>query len=300
MGAPNIVGTSTGDVTEGSGAIVSGDLDDSNPFFANDNWSISVAASYGTATINPTTGVWSYDLNDTHPAVVALNLGDTLTDTFTVRLSDSGGSDTQVVTITIHGVPCFSGGTRILTPQGERAVEDLAVGDLVVTRDHGPQPVLWLGSRTVPAEGDLAPIRIAAGVHGNRRDLIVSPQHRIVVAGWEAELHYGRAEVLVAAKHLLDGARVTRLPGGEVTYYHVMFDRHEVIFAEGAATESFFAGGDAAVAMAEVEAELHRIFAGGHGKDQRQTARHVVSRHEAAVLRDGARDRRGAVRPGKG
>ena len=77
MGAPNITGTSTGSVTEGTGAIIGGDLDDSNPWYPTDAWSITVVGTYGTATINPTTGVWSYDLDDSNPAVVALDIGDT-------------------------------------------------------------------------------------------------------------------------------------------------------------------------------------------------------------------------------
>ncbi|MEZ5777175.1 MAG: Hint domain-containing protein [Paracoccaceae bacterium] len=287
MGAPNIVGTSTGTVTEASGAVITGNLDDSNPWFNNDAWSITVSATYGTATINPTTGVWSYDLNDSHPAVVALNLGDTLTDTFTVRITDAGGSDTQVVTITINGAPCFTPGVRIATPGGERPVEELEVGDLVTTRDHGDRPIRWIGQRKVAAVGDLAPIRIAAGALGNRRDLIVSPQHRVLVSGWLAELHFGQPEVLVAAKHLAGGDLIHSVPGGEVIYIHIMFDDHEVIYAEGIATESFFFGGDFARDIAAQEQELRRILDELPGDAAPRTARRCVSAAEAEVLRKG-------------
>lgn len=260
MGAPNITGVTTGAVTEGSGLVISGNLDDSNPWFSNDNWSIISGASYGTATVDPATGVWSYDLDDSHPAVKALDAGDTLTDTFTVRLTDGGGSDTQVVTITITGVPCFTPGTLIDTPAGPRRVETIGIGDLVVTRDRGPQPVRWVGRQTVAARGEMAPVRVAAGTLGNRRDLVVSPQHRMLIGGWQAQLLFGLDEVLVAAAHLVDGDRIRRMPGGMVTYLHLMFDAHELIFAEGAPCESFFAGGDVAAGMAAVHEELGRLF----------------------------------------
>ncbi len=131
------------------------------------------------------TGNWIYDLNDTNPVVAALNTGDTLTDSFTVRLTDAGGTDTQVITITIQGTtpPCFTPGMLIATPQGPRPVERIAPGDLVLTRDHGARAVLWTGMRRIVAEGDLAPIVIAAGMLGNRREIIVAPQHRVCIGG---------------------------------------------------------------------------------------------------------------------
>jgi VCBS repeat-containing protein len=285
MGAPNITGTTTGSVTENSGLIVTGNLDDSNPWYGNDAWSIISAPTYGIATINPTTGVWSYDLNDSNPVVHALDAGDTLTDTFTVRLSDTGGSDTQVVTITIHGAPCFTPGTLIDTPEGKRRVEEIVADDLVTTRDHGPRPVRWAGKRCVVAQGDLAPICIAAGVLGNTRELIVSPQHRILITGWLAELHCGAPEVLVAARHLVDGMRIRELPGGEVTYIHIMFDQHEVIYAEDLATESFFAAGALAGEMAATEKELGRIFDDLPELSQFPTVRPCASKAEAQILR---------------
>ena len=285
MGAPNITGTITGDVTDNSGLVIAGNLDDSNPWYPTDTWSISGGATYGIVTINPTTGVWSYDLNDSNPVVHALDTGDTLIDTFTVRLTDGGGSDTQVVTITIHGAPCFTPGTLIDTPTGKRPVESIATDDLVTTRDHGPRPVRWVGKRRVAALGDLAPVSIAAGALGNTRDLIVSPQHRVLITGWMAELLFGETEVLVAAKHLVDDRAIRELPGGEVTYIHIMFDQHEVIYAEDLPNESFFAGSAVAGEIAAVEAELGRIFNDSPDVLSPQPARHCVSGAEARVLR---------------
>lgn len=285
MGAPNITGTATGAVTEGTGAVIGGNLDDLNPWFPSDTWSVTVAATYGTATINPATGVWSYDLDDSNPAVQALDSGDTLTDTFTVRLSDAGGSDTQVVSVTISGAPCFTPGTHIATLAGPRAVEDIAVGDLITTRDHGAQAVRWVGRRTVPASGAFAPIRIPAGALGNARDLVVSPQHRMLISGWRAELFFGQPEVLVAARHLVGRDGIAELPGGKVTYIHLLFDRHEIIFAEGAPTESFFIDGDYARKIAGQERELLALFGElAHGAAGR-TALPCLTGAEARLLR---------------
>ena len=286
MGAPNITGTFTGSVTEGSGLVIGGNLDDGSANIWADTWSISGAPAYGIASVDAT-GNWTYDLNDTNPVVAALNTGDTLTDTFTVQLSDGGGTDTQVITITIQGTtpPCFTPGTLIATPQGQRPVERIVPGDMVLTRDHGARTVLWTGRRRVAAEGDLAPIAIAAGTLGNRREIIVSPQHRVCIGGWAAELHCGAPEVLVSAAHLVNGKTVRRLPGGEVTYLHLMFDRHEMIWAEGMLTESFFPGGAVAGEIARTEAELRQLFDDLPGLAEGAAAAYCATRTEARVLR---------------
>lgn len=96
-------------------------------------------------------------------------------------------------------VVCFVAGTLIETPTGPRAVETLRTDDLVLTRDAGAQPLRWSGATTVPAFGDLAPIVISAGVLGNDRDLVVSPQHALLLEDWRAELLYGTPEVLWCA-----------------------------------------------------------------------------------------------------
>lgn len=137
---------------------------------------------------------------------------------------------------------CFARGTRIKTAAGEVPVEDLATGDRVLTLDNGFQAVRWVGSSRRAAVGRLAPVRIAAGVLGNDRDLWVSPQHRILLRGWQASLLFGEAEVLVAAKALANDASIRVEEGGEIEYFHILFDRHEIIFAEGALCESFHPG----------------------------------------------------------
>ena len=133
----------------------------------------------------------------------------------------------------------FVRGTRITLGSGHQtAVEDLRVGDRVLTRDHGVQPIRWIGTRTVRAAGSFAPIRISAGTLNNAGDLTVSPNHCLFVYQRQDRLGAGRAEVLVRAKYLLNDDTVTRTSGGFVDYYQLAFDRHEIVYAEGIAAET--------------------------------------------------------------
>ena len=165
--------------------------------------------------------------------------------------------------------PCFTPGTLIATPDGPRRIETLVPGDLVLTRDWGPQPLRWIGSAEVgldrlARDRDLHPIRIRAGAFGPgqpARDLLVSPQHRILIGGWRAELLFGEHEVLVAAKHLVDDTAIRRAKVDRVCYIHLLFDRHEIIFAEGLETESFLPGPVTLPGLAEeTRAELLALF----------------------------------------
>jgi Ca2+-binding RTX toxin-like protein len=197
-------------------------------------------------------------------------------------------NDGTIVTFSeIENIICFTPGARILTQWGERPVESLRLGDMVVTRDHGLQPIRWIGKRSVPGLGDFAPVSIASSVMGGQAPLLVSPQHRLLFTGYQAELLFGESEVLVAAKHMVNGRDVTISPRNEVTYIHIMFDRHEIIYADGIGTESFYAGDMALGAIdAAAREELFAIFpelrtAPGHHRD---TARSCLRRHEAQLL----------------
>ncbi len=139
-------------------------------------------------------------------------------------------------------IVCFTRGTRILTPRGEIAIEDLKAGDAVLTMDSGFQEIRWIGSTRVPGKGRLAPIRIKAGALGNARDVVVSPQHRVLLKGGELEVLFGQNEALVAARHLVDGRRIVVEEGGEVEYFHMLFDQHEIVYSEGMPSESFHPG----------------------------------------------------------
>jgi len=138
------------------------------------------------------------------------------------------------------GLACFVAGTLLATPDGPRPVEQIDVGDLVMTRDGGPQPVRWTGGRTVPANGALCPVLFRAGAFGATRDVLVSPQHRVLVTGWQAEVHFGEAEVLVPAKALIDDCNVRYAPRQAVTYHHIMFDGHQIVESAGFWSESYY------------------------------------------------------------
>lgn len=168
-------------------------------------------------------------------------------------------------------IPCFTKGTVILTPSGEVLIEDLRVGDLVCTLDNGPQPIRWLGSRTVAFEDSfiacnkLRPVRIHAGALGRglpKRDLVVSRQHRLLISSNISARMFGCHSVLSAANKL------TALPGvyvdesiSSVEYFHLMFDQHEIIFAEDAPTESLYAGTEALKAVSvKAREEILTLF----------------------------------------
>ena len=138
--------------------------------------------------------------------------------------------------------PCFALGTAVLTPSGQKPIENLSIGDLVQTMDNGAQPIRWIGQSTVDATDRMAPVVIPKGVISNERDLIVSPQHRVVVSTASASLYLGEPQILVPAIALVGWMGIHRKPMAEITYVHVMFDAHEVIFAEGAGTESLLIG----------------------------------------------------------
>lgn len=134
---------------------------------------------------------------------------------------------------------CFARGTQLETDRGAVPVEEIEEESLVRTLDNGLQPVRRVLSKRVEGLGTLAPVVFRAGVLGNARDLVVSPHHRVLMSGWQAELVAGCPEALVMAKDVVNGRMVLRLPMAEVEYFHLLFDRHEVVFAEGAATESY-------------------------------------------------------------
>jgi hypothetical protein len=139
-------------------------------------------------------------------------------------------------------VVCFAAGTMIETRDGPRSVETLAPGDMILTRDMGHQPLRWISSTHAPAVGDLAPVVITTGTLGNTSDLTVSPQHGVLVEDWRAELLYGSSDVLVRAIDLLGHDGVYRKSGGQVSYYHLLFDAHQLVQAAGIWSESLYPG----------------------------------------------------------
>lgn len=147
-----------------------------------------------------------------------------------------------------RGVICFVQGTRIATPQGPLPVDALRPGDRIDTLDDGPQEILWVGRRRMSgarlyAMPHLRPVRIREGALETGRpegDLLVSPQHRVLLRGPQAELLFNSHEVLVAAGDLLNDRSITLDHTlREVTYIHLMLERHQVVWANGVETESF-------------------------------------------------------------
>ena len=154
---------------------------------------------------------------------------------------DSSGPDAG-------GVICFTPGTRIETPDGPRLVEELHEGDYVQTKDNGAQEIQWIGSRRMSgarlfAMPKLRPIRFRSGALGIDRpdqELLVSPEHRMLVQGDVAQTLFNASEVLVSAKHLINNSTITvDLAVREITYYHLLLPQHQIVWANGVETESF-------------------------------------------------------------
>ncbi|MEL6511822.1 MAG: Hint domain-containing protein [Pseudomonadota bacterium] len=197
-----------------------------------------------------------------------------------------GGGSFTYLSIENVTIACFAAGTRLLTPLGMIDVAKLSVGDAVMTLDHGAQPIRWIGERTVIGTGSFAPVCIQAGRLGNDRDLLLSPQHRILLSGWQCELLFDTHEVLCAAIHLCDGDRIYRAPCPTLQYFHVMFDRHEIVFAEGARTESFYVGDHICAVDRAVYDELTDLFPelADNVHPAQEAARPFAKRFEAKVL----------------
>lgn len=162
---------------------------------------------------------------------------------------------------TYQSYPCFLRQTKILTLFGDVAVEHLKVGDLVLTQDHGLQPIRWIGSRMISQQvalvfPNLMPVRIKSGAFGAmlpHADLLLSPQHRVLVRSKIVAKMAGHSEALVAIKHLveMDGIEQIACEDMDVDYFHILFDHHEVISANGLPTESLFAGAQALQSIGE-------------------------------------------------
>lgn len=167
-------------------------------------------------------------------------------------------------------ITCFTPGTQIRTPCGARNVEQLNIGDWVQTVDSCKQQIRWIGRRVLhgpdlAAKPELLPIRISAhalGANLPERDLVVSRQHRMLVSSPIAQRMFGQSEVLVAA------IKLTALPGiyidhtvDRVEYIHLLFDEHQLIYAEGALTESLYLGTETHKAMSPAaRQEIQMIF----------------------------------------
>lgn len=214
----------------------------------------------------------------------------------TVQFFDTDGSPLGTLTFANieNVIPCFTPGALITTPQGLRPVEDLRVGDLVLTRDSGFQPICWTGRRDLAladliVRPSLRPVRIEKGALGDgmpRRTLLVSPQHRMLIEGARAELLFGDREVLVAAIHLVGQPGIEQVLTKGISYLHVMCEQHEIVQAEGAWTESFQPGSSTLKSMDSAQrAELVSLFPElAESALAYPAARSTLKAHEARVL----------------
>ncbi len=190
-----------------------------------------------------------------------------------------------------NGAPvCFAAGTRIETPFGPRPVESLCIGDLVTTLDHGPQPLRWVGDWQTMADVGALPIQIEAHALDNDRLLRVSPLHLLLIEGGDCEMLFGEAEVLVSAKELVGLPGISALARRQrVRYHHLMFDRHQIIFAEGTPAESLYPGPMALDQLPDLQLrdmESHFLQGELEGLAVQPTARRVLRAIEARVLRE--------------
>ncbi|APO88300.1 type I secretion protein [Donghicola sp. JL3646] len=193
-------------------------------------------------------------------------------------------------------IPCFTPGTLIATPRGQVPVEQLHVGDKIITRDNGIQEIAWLGQKEMPgkqliANPHLKPILIKAGALGNglpERDMLVSPNHRVLVASDLTQLYFEEREVLAAAKHLVGSAGIHQVDVTNTTYIHFMFERHEVVLSDGAWTESFQPGDYSLKGIGNSQRnEIFELFPElkeKAGIQDYQSARRALKKHEAKLL----------------
>jgi len=197
----------------------------------------------------------------------------------------NGAIDLQNLNTTTTGVVCFAGGTHILTPRGEIPVDDLKVGDLVNTLDHGSKPILWISKSRHEWPGSSEkelPVLISSGALGAGRpyrDLIVSPQHKILLSNATAQTCVIDEQVLAPAKGLTSLPGIRSMKGKRrVVYYHILLENHEILLSEGIASESFFPG-STALDMLQPEQQrgilalfpdLHEHHAKGYGPQARK------------------------------
>lgn len=268
-----------------------------------------VEAEYRIILTDPDTGeswtAYAYNVNNTSPAYATIEglvlrpnpdgsyppVGKALT----VTLASEGPEGVGANLYDLYDTPpCFTPGTLIETLDGPRPVETLRAGDLILTRDNGPQPLRWLGMARL-TQADLAarpqhaPVRIAQGALGEglpRRALTLSPQHRLLVTGWRAELLFGEPEVLVPAVSLVGDQVTQHAPdGGEVLYLHLLFDRHEIVLAEGAPVESLLPAWLSSTDIpAALRTELADFFPQGTDLGESGASRPCLSAGEARLL----------------
>ncbi len=223
----------------------------------------------------------------------SLNVGDLIT-----------GTNNTIVTapsVAYDDLPdfvCFTSGSLIETPTGPQKVETLCPGDLVIMADGEARPVRWVGrkhlsARDLARKPHLRPVRIKPHAFGKdvpRQEVRVSPQHRIALKSFAADLLFEAPEILVPARFLVNGDDVCiDEQAFEVEYVHILFDQHELVNVAGLWSESFFVGDATVSAMTEnVKREILELFPERNGCFEAfgETKLPVLKAYETQVVRD--------------
>ncbi|WP_170422648.1 Hint domain-containing protein [Ruegeria arenilitoris] len=248
-----------------------------------------------TVSISPS-GVLTVEL--TPGAVIPPNTQLTVLIRATTGQPGAGNNALLSVTVDLPAgtVPCFVKGTLIETENGPCPVEDLSIGDKVHVSSGELLPILWIGEKTLSADAlkrnpRLRPVCIKKGAIGEGlpdRDLYVSPQHRILLEGWRAELLFGEPRVFAAAIHLVNDNTIRQVRSNEpVTYFHVACNRHAILMSHGLPTESLFLGDMALLAFDREDVdELRTIFPelSGPASNWKQTRVRCLKRPEVEAL----------------
>jgi len=187
--------------------------------------------------------------------------GDVGSNTFTYSVEDGdGNTDVAIVTLETT-IPCFVAGARISTDQGHRAIETLSVGDRIETR-RGFKRLRWIGSRHASGTGNHAPVIFEKDTIGIHSKLMLSQQHRVLLTGAHAAIMFDSDAVLVRAKDLINGKTIRLQTNNQpVEYFHLLFDQHQVVLADGLWSESFHPGEEVMTSMDETtKSELLELF----------------------------------------
>ncbi len=320
----SLSGPTTASITEGlngtGNVSASGSVTNTEPgtySWLAGGYDILSAPSFGTLTIVQNTAndeggyTWSFVVDSDDPALDGLDAGQSLDVTFNIRVYDQSFNgtnstvngtavvDTHQVTITIFGENevCFVRGTEILTDIGPRRIETLRVGDLVMTRDNGLQPLRWITASKLPHDrrrgnSQLDPIAIAPDTFAPgvpNKTLRVSPQHRLLLEGPQVDLLLAQDAALASAKNLVNGDSIYECGDeiAELEYWHLVLDQHEVVFANGCPAETLHLGDVALSTLTDAQIEeLNDIFPGLVG--QSGNLAHIELRgYEGQVLSRG-------------
>lgn len=272
------------------------DFVDLSGYYNEDNLAIinATRAEAGLKTYDTALGWMRADQTD-DGILNSINTTNGFNSAFNLRVQNNGAAvSADDLAAGNSNVVCFAADVLIDTQDGPVAAGDLQVGQMVVTRDDGLQPLRWIGTRKLTARDldaapKLRPIRIRKGALGGgtpTADLVVSPQHRILVRSTIAQRMFGAAEVLVAAKQLceIEGIDIAH-DVLEVTYVHFLFDAHQIVVSNGAETESLYTGTQALGAVGEAaREEIFAIFPDLRQEAERPAARVLCSGKMARKL----------------